>query len=358
MPSFHACSSRKIALLTGATHPGMNFASEHRIAQALAERGVMASWVRWDASDAVVDWSSFDAALIRTTWDYVARGADRFVAALQRIGRCTHLLNDPATVERNIDKSYLRALAEAGAPVIETEWIEADGHEIDLIGLLDRRGWHDVVAKPVVGAAASGLLRFGRHEAAADGPASNHVRRLLASHRTVLVQPFLRSVVTQGEVSLLYFDGRYSHAVRKVPKAGDIRVQAEYGATHEPCTPSSGERAAAEAVLDAWVRTQHSDQTSLDATAGPGGGAIPLYARVDLVEAKPGRARLMELELIEPELFLSQAASVGLPAAENLVEALLARVDALTRRRAQGHEEPSRDPACGRAAVAPDAAAR
>lgn len=334
----------KIAILTGRDHPGIYHASEHRITQALASRGAIVTWLRWSADD--VDWSCFDLVLIRTTWDYVAAGAARFMNRLEEIGRATRLVNDAATVVLNIDKRYLRALAEAGAPVIDTEWIaRADVESVtnrSLLETLHNRGWDDAVIKPVVGAAASGLMRFDRarleHPGDAGPSPAEHVRTLLASYEAVLVQPFLPSVVSRGETSMLYFEGRFSHAVRKVPRAGEIRVQREYGARHVPHEPSAAELAAAEAVLRAWC-VAFVDEGGMK--AGPPvesetgaalrrAGSPPVYARIDLVDAASGEAesgdpRLMELEVIEPELFLEHAATSGIDAAGRLAEAVIAR---------------------------------
>ncbi|MFW5653871.1 MAG: ATP-grasp domain-containing protein [Planctomycetota bacterium] len=316
----------RIGILTGVVHPGLNYASEHRLTQALADRDAIVTWLRWDAAEAGegrgdvaagIDWSQFDAVLIRTTWDYVRVGEQQYIDRLRAIGKQTRLFNNAETVERNIDKSYLRMLADAGAPIIETLWLDRETLDsIDLVAILRDRGWRDVILKPVVGAAASGLLRFRTDDPAQVAKAEQHVREdLLSRYPMVLAQPFLPSVVTRGEISLMYFDGAFSHAVQKVPKAGDIRVQLEYGATHTVYSPSDAELQAADAVVQAW----------------PGD---LLYARVDLVDAAPTTAedappadpRLMELELIEPELFMHQAAVAHVDAAGRLAEGLLRRL--------------------------------
>lgn len=177
----------------------------------------------------------------------------------------------------NSHKGYLRELAADGVATVPTLWIEraaaAPGAR------LAAPGWDEVVVKPAVSIGAIGALR-----ARADDPACLAHLESLVAEGDVMVQPFVRSIAEAGEMSLIYFGGVFSHAICKRPAAGDYRVQDMYGGTVHAHTPTMAERTLAEAVL------QHAP-------------AATSYARVDLVSHE-GRPVLMELEAIEPELFL------------------------------------------------------
>jgi hypothetical protein len=182
-------------------------------------------------------------------------------------------------VRLNADKAYLADLAAAGIPVVPTLRLER-GAAVDLGDLLDERGWGEAVVKPAVSASAFRTWRIPHGEAAA---AQEDFADLLAGS-AVLVQPFLPEIQTRGEWSFLFFAGEFSHAVLKRPRDGEFRVQEEHGGATTAQRPNSELLAQARAVVD------H--------IPGPW-----LYARVDGVELEGGLA-LMELELIEPSLFL------------------------------------------------------
>ena len=227
-----------------------------------------------------VPWREFDAVVIRSTWDYPAE-PDAFLAVLGEIQRSgTHLFNPLHLVRWNLRKTYLRDLAGRGVPVVPTVYRDRLGPR-DLAGFLDEVGAEEVVIKPVVGANAAGAARL-RRDALAEQAAAVEAHY---ADRALIAQPFVPTVTTEGEFSLFYFDGAYSHAILKTPKAGDFRVQEEHGGVVRPIAVGDGLRRTAEAVLSA--------------TDG-----VPLYARVDLVRA-PDRSGfwLMELELVEPSLY-------------------------------------------------------
>jgi hypothetical protein len=260
---------------------------------ALATRGVHVQQPAWDSG---CDWSAFDAVLIRTTWDYVAR-RDAFVAWAHHVASVTRLFNPAPVIEWNTHKGYLRRLARAGAPLAPTLWLD----RYDSVQLASVLPWDSGFIKPQVGASASDTLRFTR----ADLPrAQDHLDALLR-RSDVMVQPYLSQVETQGEVSAIYLDGRFSHGVRKVPVPGDYRVQDDYGATDAPHTLTAQERAVCDAVL----------------------GLVDedlLYARVDLMRDDADRIVLAELELVEPSLFFRH----GPGAADALADALVRRLSA------------------------------
>ena len=262
----------RIALVTGATMAKPD-PETHLLVAALAQRGIAADVLPWSSEQ---DWATYPLVVVRTPWDYF-RHLDAFLAWAERTSTLTHLVNPAAVIAWNSHKGYLRELAAGGVATVPTLWIERAA--TDAGARLAAQGWEEVVVKPAVSIGAIGALR-----ARADDPACNaHLESLVAAG-DVMVQPFVRSIAEAGEASLIYFGGVFSHAICKRPAAGDYRVQDMYGGTVHPHAPGAAERALAEAVL------QHAP-------------AATTYARVDLVSHE-GRPVLMELEAIEPELFL------------------------------------------------------
>lgn len=245
---------------------------------ALRERGLEPRTAVW--SDPEVDWAAFDLCLIRTVWDYFHRPGE-FLAWVDRAGAAVEMWNPPQTLRWNAHKSYLRDLEAAGVPVIPTLWLERESTP-DLAALLADRGWRDAILKPAVAGGSLGLHRVG------DGVAAQQHLEELLERGDAMAQPFLASI-TGGELSIVCVDGEPSHAVRKTPRAGDIRVQPEHGGLVERAAPDTREAEVARAVLAALPHPA-------------------LYARVDLVRSSAGEPLLIELECIEPRLFLSHDA--------------------------------------------------
>lgn len=279
-----------IALATSEGFPELD-PDDHALVAALRERGLEPRPAVW--SDLDVDWTAFDLCLIRSVWDYFHR-PEEFLAWVERAGRAVEMWNPPETLRWNAHKSYLRELAQRGVPTIPTAWLER-GSRADLGRLLDERGWDDAIVKPAVAGGSLGLLRVdGEREA------QTHLDALLA-RGDAMVQPFLPSIAG-GEVSIVCFDGHPSHAVRKTPAAGDIRVQPEHGGHVERAEPDAAEAAVAGHVLAALPHPA-------------------LYARIDLVRGPGGEPLLIELECIEPRLFLAHDAD----APARLADALAVR---------------------------------
>lgn len=294
-----------LALVTGG---GPDFIAEvdGPLTAVLRRRGVRVHAPRWD--DATVDWSRFDLALVRTTWDYTTR-RDEFVTWAAAIATSTQLWNPAEVLRWNTHKSYLLELEERGAPVVPTAWL-GQGDQVDLAALLATRRWDRAVLKPAVAAGSEGLVRVGVGPAASTGPTreldpvagQRHLDLLLAAG-DVLVQPFLPAIERSGELSLIVVDGQITHAVRKWPQAGDYRVQEEFGGSMQlvEADPSARE-------LARWI---------VEAT-----GTELLVARVDLVADEVGTWQLAELEATEPDLYLRVAPA----AAEPLADAVLRRL--------------------------------
>lgn len=266
-----------VALLTLRDHPlpatrDMAWAEDRALLDALAARGVDARHVPWGG-----DLEGASVAVIRTVWDYPWQ-ADAFLAWVDRAAQRVPVWNPPKLVRWNAHKSYLFDLERQGIPITPGVRV-LRGRTTDVAALLREHG--ELVIKPTVDA---GAMNAKRVRDVADAEA--HLRKL-AAEGEVLVQPFLRRIATEGERSLLYFGGRFSHAVRKRPAAGDYRVQAAYGGTVEPHAPTAAEKELALRVL---------------AVAGP-----TLHARVDVVTDNEGRPCLIELEAIEPYFFMQHA---------------------------------------------------
>ena len=282
----------RIALVTGAEMAKPDPETHHLVA-ALAQLGIEADIVPWSAP---VNWAAWPLVVVRTPWDYFRR-LPEFLAWAEPTHRLTRFVNPYNVIAWNCHKQYLRALAAAGIPTVPTLWLDQGCSDARV--QLAARGWGEVVVKPAVSIGAIGALRAD----AADPACLAHLDRLV-EEGDVMVQPFVASVAEAGEVSLVYFGGRFSHAIRKQPAAGDFRVQDMYGGTVHPHQPTGAELAVADAVL---ARTP----------------APTTYARIDLVEFA-GAPALMEAELIEPELFLVATPEAAMNFARVLQAALRA----------------------------------
>lgn len=256
---------------------GNILADDGLLAAALARRGLTSARVDW--ADPAIDWSRFRCAVFRTTWDYFDRYAE-FTAWLDRAERATRLCNPASTVRWNVDKHYLADLDRRGVPVVPSRFLDR-GSAQPLADVLADAGWDEAVVKPCVSGAARHTYRVNRRTAAELQP----LLTTLLADEAMLVQPFQADVARTGEDTLMVFGGRYSHAVRKVPKAGDFRVQDDHGGTVHEYTPTA-------------------DQIELAERAAAACDPVPVYGRVDLVRDNAGRLAVMELELIEPELWL------------------------------------------------------
>jgi len=302
-----ACSVvMRVALATCRVLPGWE-KDDFPFHAALEERGITHDSPIWD--DPTVDWSVYDAVLIRTTWDYMEKQA-AYVDWAATVGASRPFFNAAEVIRWNTHKSYLRELEEAGVAIAPTEWLFR-GSSVDVASLLRERGWRRGFIKPMVGATARETLRFDADEAGI-AEAEAHLDRTLAAE-DMMVQPYLERVETDGEVSAIFIDGRLSHAVQKIPVAGDYRVQDDFGATDFPIDLTPERLASAERVLRAAERRfAHLGEHPL------------LYARVDFLFGDAGDLLLTELELVEPSLFFRH----GPEAPGLLADALKRRVEA------------------------------
>ncbi len=269
---------RRIALVSAAEAHARD-EDEAPLTAALEALGLSVATPDWD--DTTVDWSQFEIALIRATWDYTTRLVE-FLAWARRTADQTRLLNPPDLVQWNTDKRYMADLEAADVPIIPSAFFPpGEAARFPASG--------EFVVKPSVGAGSRGARRFA---ATATETAQRHARSLQDGGFVVLVQPYLASVDSRGETALLYYDGVFSHAVRKGPL---LQMEsAEVPGLFAPEKISARPASVAELEIGAAVLA-----------AIPGG--VPLYARVDLIESASGTPQLLELELTEPSMFFDHA---------------------------------------------------
>lgn len=241
---------------------------------ALRRRGTAAESIAWSDS---VDWSAFDLAVLRSTWDYVDR-LPEFLAALERIERSGCRVRNPLDAVRwNCDKRYLDDLARWGVPVVPAIRATSSDPDAALRAVADA-GWDELVVKPTVGVGGSGVARL---------PSAGLTQHLRSVGGEVLVQPFATAVVDEGEYSFVVVGGEVSHVLRKRPAAGDFRAHGIYGGSVAPHAPSDEDLAEVTDML----------------------APLPFdldVARIDVVRFG-GRLSVLELELVEPMLYLSSA---------------------------------------------------
>jgi glutathione synthase/RimK-type ligase-like ATP-grasp enzyme len=253
----------RIAVATSANAAELT-SDEPILQEALRRSGARPSLLLWDGD---TDWSRFDAVVLRSTWDYWER-LPEFLAWIDRVSRVSWLVNPAELVRWNIDKRYLLELAQRGVAIVPTEIAETSE-----VPAAIARVPGDAIIKPVVSAGGHGLQVVA---AGAPAPAVD------PRQGPWMVQPLVESIRDRGEVSVIAIDGEVSHAIRKRAAAGSVLIHREHGGRYERVEPSAAEIAIAEEVLSICGRQ--------------------LYARVDLVE-HDGAPHVMEVELIEPELF-------------------------------------------------------
>lgn len=293
-PRFKRC-----ALLTCTSLNEFSF-TDRVLSSYFAERGWVAEFLPWDQT--ALAWSDFDAVVVRATWDYTRRLSE-FLSTLEKIDSAgIRLLNPLSTIRWNACKTYLLDLQGLGVPMIPT--LIRNLENVDFKNVWRHFGVDEVVVKPLVSANAHRTFRIKKEalplltEELEKAFVQAHGSRVV--YEDFMVQPFLNSVCSEGETSLFFFGGQYSHSVRKVPKPGDFRVQEEHGADVQAVVPSAELLRVAAATISA-IPVEH------------------LYARLDFVLGANSQWLLMEAELIEPSLYLSKAPQ----AARNFVDAFL-----------------------------------
>lgn len=276
------------------TYDGLPHLDPHDrlVAERLRNAGISVAAAVWD--DAAIDWSSSRLCLLRSTWDYHESPA-RFLEWLERTASQTTVRNHPSLVRWNLHKFYLRELAEKGVPIVPTLWLER-GESAKLEELLAAHGRSELIVKPAYGASSSDVEHV-RNSEQERRRGQAHLDRLLEVG-DVLVQPFLQTLEAYPERALMFIDGTFTHAVSKTP--------------FQRALPS-GEAG------DAPLVSAVEDERAVASAAIASLPERPLFARVDIVRDDRHRPCVLELELIEPTLFLSMHP----PAASALADAIV-----------------------------------
>jgi glutathione synthase/RimK-type ligase-like ATP-grasp enzyme len=267
-------------------------AADAPLLQALEAEGVQAQMQVWN--DSSLSWHRFDAVLIRTTWDWHV-DAPAFVDWLNRVQPRTCLLNPISTLAWGLDKRYLLELAASDVPVVPTLAMAApEPSRVRQWAI--HHGYNELVFKPSLSAGSRGVVRLMLPDV------ETAMMQDWPQQGVRLVQPYYESVETAGEVSLIFFDGQFSHAVRKTPKANEYRIQRQYGGTYTSCAPDE--------------RALHIAASAVATIPGR-----PLIARIDMLHDKQSY-RVIEAEVIEPDLYFACAPE----APRRLAQALLKRL--------------------------------
>ena len=268
---------------------------DHLLDEPLAQLGWETQLISWRCED--VNWQKFDAVIIRSPWDY-QDDANAFISVLEKIERSgVRLQNSLATVRWNIDKIYLQSLADHDVSIVPTLW-HTNFSNNELEYFFDHFNCQQLVIKPRISANADNTFWLKKETA----EQFSRQLKTVFSDNEFIVQPFISSVIEEGEFSLFYFDGKYSHAILKTPKQDDFRVQEEHGGRLKTITPEQNLLKQADATLTAITNLT---------------GEMPLYARLDFVrltapvidetknEVSNKEFALMEAELIEPSLYFN-----------------------------------------------------
>ncbi len=259
------------------------FVWDNLLIQPFSQHGVHVDVISWHATD--IDWSQYDAVIVRSTWDYQEH-ANAFIDKLIEITKHdTVLINPLSLMQWNISKRYLQILQTQGITIIPSVFFDSVAIS-DIYAQFAYFDTQEIIIKPLISANSDNTFRLDHTNLIAQaGPLSN-----IFSTTPCVIQPFLDSVINEGEYSLFYFNGEYSHTIRKVPKSGDFRVQEEHGGELITVIPDERQLSAAAKVLAALPEKS-------------------LYARVDLIRnpraQKDDIWQLMEVELIEPSLYFN-----------------------------------------------------
>lgn len=265
---------RNCAFLTLEDRTGFSI-YDHLLFEPLAKLDWLVEEIPWNRHN--IEWSRFDAVVIRSTWDYQIT-PDKFLSTLEEIESVTKLYNPVDICRWNLNKRYLRDLQSKGIQIIPTYWLEGlSKHSIESV--FQASATKRLVAKPLIGANANDTFVL-----TLENPASWNGAISVFADREVMLQPFIDSIQVEGEYSLFYFGGHFSHAVVKRPAEGDYRVQEEHGGIIASVNPDQDLIRAGAQAIKAIEKTL-------------------LYARVDLVKLESGQPALIEMELIEPSLY-------------------------------------------------------
>ncbi|MEE2931154.1 MAG: hypothetical protein VX370_01340 [Bacteroidota bacterium] len=265
---------------------------EDKILQdALEEEGLSVDKKDW--ADQKFDWKNTRHAIFRTTWDYFER-FDEFFKWIENTKYKTNFIHNTDIIHWNIDKHYLQYLSKKNINIAPTLFIEKGKHQ-SLKNLFKKTGWSEAVIKPAI----SGAARYTYRISSLNYTEFEEIFQKLITQECMLFQEFLHNIISRGEISLIMIKGNYTHAIRKIAKEGDFRVQDDHGG-----------------ITENYSANKEEIQFAKDCLL-----ALPfdtLYARVDIVRDNHNKNSLSELELIEPELWFRN----NIKAAKNLAKAI------------------------------------
>lgn len=259
------------------------------VQQALEKLNLKVLRLAWD--DPYFEWSSTRYVLFRTTWDYFDR-FDEFSVWLSTVCQKTRLLNSETIIRWNLDKHYLKDLEIKGIHCTPTLFIKTKCKK-SLSQLHKKSNWDETVLKPVVSGAARHTYKLNSKNL----HLYENIFQELNDKEAFMLQPFQNNIIEKGELSLIVIDGSFTHAVLKIAKKGDFRVQDDFGGTVHNYTPTPKEIEFAERAVQACEFE-------------------PIYARVDMFTDNDNQLAVSELELIEPELWFRHNPEASIKLAE------------------------------------------
>ena len=274
------------------------YQEDQLVQDALNNLGLKTLRISWD--DAVFNWSSTKYVLFRSTWDYFNRFKE-FSIWLSKVTKQATLLNSEAIIRWNLDKHYLLDLKNYGVNITNSHFIET-GTNTTLKELHERLNWEETVLKPCISGTARHTYKLNKNNL----QKHETIFKTIIANEAMMLQPFQYNIVEKGEISMIVFNGKYSHAVLKKAKKDDFRVQDDFGGSVKMYSPTDEEIIFAENAAKACLE-------------------LPIYSRVDIFTDNDNKIALSELELIEPELwfrFFPQAAKTLASDIKNRLEAL------------------------------------
>ena len=255
------------------------FTYDKLLIEPMKKIGWIAEEISWRNEN--VNWNDYDAVIVRSTWDY-QNDSEKFIGVLEKINNVSHLENDLDLMKWNMNKNYLFDLEQKGIKIVDTIW-EKNFNTNLAHEYFEKLDTDEIIIKPNISANADNTFRLTREKL------NKNLEQLekIFAVREFMVQPFLKNIIDEGEYSLFYFNGQFSHSVLKKPKENDFRVQEEHGGNIQPFKVASELILIAENIIKKL-------------------STIPLYGRVDLVRDNQNQFALIELELIEPSLYLNK----------------------------------------------------
>lgn len=270
--------NKKVALLS-TDNLEKFFTYDKLLIEPMKNIGWIAEEISWRNEN--VNWNDYDAVIVRSTWDY-QNNSEKFLEVLAKIDNSTaHLENDLEIMKWNMNKNYLYDLETKGVQIVETIW-EKSFNPNSAYGYFDKLKSNEIIIKPNISANADNTFRLTREKLI------NNLQQIekIFEAREFMVQPFLQNIIDEGEYSLFFFNGEFSHCVLKKPKEKDFRVQEEHGGKFKGVIPTEQQKTIGKNIVDKL-------------------SVLPLYGRTDLVRTADNDFALMELELIEPSLYFN-----------------------------------------------------